>query len=208
MFAAATLSPSRRPIFHVPFPRSSVATSALSRSTAPAAARALEEAAVDRRHVHVLGFLEDGATRRRLRFQQRLAAESLGRVEPAHARHEAGIIGGRLLHRRLLLGAAGDQRTTRREQGMAGKTRRRLAIEAARRHRDGADLRAAIGLRMQRRRAAGRVIGGDMLALQHDHPGMGREVVGGGDPGDAGADDGEIEILHEPHIARSLPGLQ
>ena len=47
-----------------------------------------------------------------------------------------------------------------------------------------------------------------MLALQHDHPGMGREMVGGGNPGDAGADDGEIEILHEPHIARSLPGLQ
>ena len=37
MLAAATLSPSRRPIFHVPFPRSSVATSALSRSTPPAA---------------------------------------------------------------------------------------------------------------------------------------------------------------------------
>ena len=44
-----------------------------------------------------------------------------------------------------------------------------------------------------------------MLALEHDHPGCGREMVGGGDAGDAGADDGEIEILHEPHIARSLP---
>ena len=61
---------------------------------------------------------------------------------------------------------------------------------------------------MQRRRAAGRVIGGDVLALQHDHPCMGREMVGGGNPGDAGADDGEIEILHGRHIARSSSGLQ
>jgi hypothetical protein len=61
---------------------------------------------------------------------------------------------------------------------------------------------------MERRRAAGRVIGGDLLALQHDHPGMGREMVGGGDPGDAGADDGEIEILHEAYIASSSPRLQ
>jgi hypothetical protein len=33
-------------------------------------------------------------------------------------------------------------------------------------------------------------------------------MVGGGNPGDAGADDGEIEILHAAHSARSLPGLQ
>jgi hypothetical protein len=33
-------------------------------------------------------------------------------------------------------------------------------------------------------------------------------MVGGGNPGDAGADDGEIEILHEPHIARLMPRLQ
>ena len=39
-------------------------------------------------------------------------------------------------------------------------------------------------------------LGRDMLAFEHDHPGPGREVIGGGNPGDAGADDGEIELLH------------
>jgi hypothetical protein len=34
------------------------------------------------------------------------------------------------------------------------------------------------------------------------------EVIGDGDPGNAGADDGEIEILHGRHIARSMPRLQ
>jgi len=33
-------------------------------------------------------------------------------------------------------------------------------------------------------------------------------MEGGGNPGNAGADDGEIEFLHEPHIARSSIGLQ
>jgi hypothetical protein len=37
---------------------------------------------------------------------------------------------------------------------------------------------------------------------------MGGEVIGDGDPGNAGADDGEIEILHGRHIARSMPRLQ
>jgi hypothetical protein len=109
-------------------------------------ARALEEAAMDRRHVHVLGFLEDGAARRRRRFQQRMAAESLGRIEPTHAGYQARIVGGRLLHRRLLLGPPGDQRAARRQQRMVGEAGRRLAIKAARCHRDGANLRTAIGL--------------------------------------------------------------
>ena len=35
-----------------------------------------------------------------------------------------------------------------------------------------------------------------MLAFEHDHLRLWRKVVGGGNPGDAGADDGEIEFLH------------
>ena len=35
-----------------------------------------------------------------------------------------------------------------------------------------------------------------------------RKVIGDGHPGNAGADDGEIEILHAPHIARPSCGLQ
>jgi hypothetical protein len=47
-----------------------------------------------------------------------------------------------------------------------------------------------------------------MLALEDNHPGVGRKVVGGGNSGNAGADDGEIEILHGLHIARTMPRLQ
>ena len=112
------------------------------------------------------------------------------------------------LHLGLLLGAAGDQGAARRQQGMVGEARRRLAIEAARGHGDGADLLAAVGLRMQRRRAAGRVIGRHVLAFENDDAGPAGEVVGDGNPGDAGADDGEIEILHGRHIARSSGRLQ
>ena len=61
---------------------------------------------------------------------------------------------------------------------------------------------------MQRRRPSGGVVGGHVLALEDDHPGVRRKVVGGGNPGNAGADDGEIEILHGRHIARSMPRLQ
>ena len=61
---------------------------------------------------------------------------------------------------------------------------------------------------MQRRRTAGRVVGGDVLALEDDHARLRRKVIGGGNPGDAGADDGEIEILHAPHIASPSWGLQ
>jgi hypothetical protein len=52
------------------------------------------------------------------------------------------------------------------------------------------------------------VIGRNVLALEDHHFCMGREVKGGGNTGDAGADDGEIEILHAAHIARLLPCLQ
>ena len=38
-----------------------------------------------------------------------------------------------------------------------------------------------------------------MLALQDDDAGMAGEVIGDGHTGDAGADDGEIEILHGDH---------
>ena len=61
---------------------------------------------------------------------------------------------------------------------------------------------------MQRRRTPGGVIGRDMFALQDDHPGVRCEMVGNGDAGNAGADDGEIEMLHGLHIARSMPPLQ
>ena len=61
---------------------------------------------------------------------------------------------------------------------------------------------------MQRRRAAGRVVGRDVLALENDHARLRRQVIGDGHPGDAGADDGEIEILHGTHIASPLPRLQ
>ena len=80
---------------------------------------------MDRRHVHVVGLgLEDRAARRRFGLEQRLASERLAGIEPAHARHQARILGGRLLQRRLLLGAPGDQRAARRQQGMIGETRR------------------------------------------------------------------------------------
>ena len=89
---------------------------------------------MDRRDIHVVGFrLEDGAARRGLRLEQRLAAQHLGRIEPAHARHQAGELGGGLLHVGLLLGAAGDDGAARRQQRMVGEARRRLAVEAARR---------------------------------------------------------------------------
>ena len=91
---------------------------------------------------------------------------------------------------------------------MIGKARRWLAVEMAGGHGDGADLGAAVGLRMQCRRAPGGVIGRHVLAFKNDHLGLGRKVVGGGNPGNTGADDGEIEILHEPHIARLMPRLQ
>jgi len=52
------------------------------------------------------------------------------------------------------------------------------------------------------------VIGGHVFALEDDYFRMRRDVIGEGDPGDAGADDGEIEILHGRHIARSMPRLQ
>ena len=61
---------------------------------------------------------------------------------------------------------------------------------------------------MQRRRPPRGVVGRHVLAFEDDHPGVGREMVGGGNPGNAGADDGEIEILHGRHIARSMPRLQ
>ena len=47
-----------------------------------------------------------------------------------------------------------------------------------------------------------------MLALEDDHARLRRKVVGDGNPGDAGADDGEIEILHAAHIASPSSGLQ
>ena len=65
-------------------------------------------------------------------LQQRLQPQRLGRIEPAHARHQRGEVGGGLLHVGFLLGAAGDQRAARRQQRMVGEARRRLAIEAAR----------------------------------------------------------------------------
>ena len=172
-------------------------------------ARALQEAAMDRCDVHVVGLgLEDRAAGGRLGPEQRLAAQHLGGLQPAHARYQPGELAGVLLHLGLLLGAARDQGAAWRQQGMVGEACGRLAIEAARGHGDGADLLAAVGLRMQRRRPAGRVIGGDVLAFENDDACPASEVVGGGDPGDAGADDGEIEILHGRHIARSSDGLQ
>jgi hypothetical protein len=52
------------------------------------------------------------------------------------------------------------------------------------------------------------MVGGHVLAFENDDAGLAREMIGGGNPGDAGADDGEIEILHGRHIARSSGGLQ
>ena len=57
---------------------------------------------------------------------------------------------------------------------------------------------------MQRRRAAGRVIGRHVLALEDDHLRLWGEMVGEGDAGDACANDGEIEFLH----ALTLQGLR
>ena len=131
-----------------------------------------------------------------------MASQGLGGLEPAHRGHELGVFGGGLLRRGLLAGLPGDQRAARCEQRMVGKTLRRRPIEVAARHGDGTDLGAAVCLRMQRRRSSGRVIRRDMLALQHDHLRLWRKVVGDGNPGDTGADNGEIEFLHEPHTFR------
>ena len=54
--AAVTFSPSRRRIVQRPSRRSSAVTSAFEPQHGAGGARALEEAGMDRRHVHVLGF--------------------------------------------------------------------------------------------------------------------------------------------------------
>ena len=164
---------------------------------------------MDGGHVHVVGLgLEHRTAAGRLGPEQRLAVQDLVGIQPAHARHQAGELGGGLPQAVLLLGAADDDGTAWRQQGVLGEAGRRTAVEAARGHGDGADFCAAVGLRMQRRRAAGRVIGGHVLPLEDHHARVRREMIGDGDAGDAGADNGEIEILHGRHIARPSTGLQ
>ena len=141
--------------------------------------------------------------RRPLERADRAVGDPARRVEE----RDAGLgVGG--VQQIELIGPRQIHHAARREQRMVGEALRRLAVEATRGHGDGPDFRAPVGFRMQRRGAAGRVIGRDMLALENDHFRMGREMKGGGNPGDAGADDGEIEILHAAHIARLLPCLQ
>ena len=157
---------------------------------------------MDGGHVHVVGLgFEDRAAARGLGLQQRLQLQRFGRLEPVHARHQPGIFGRGLLQAGVLLGAAGDQRAARRQHRMVGEALRQIAVEAAGGDGDRADHGAAVGLRMERGGPAGRVIGGHVLALEDDHLGARRQVIGGGDAGNAGADDGEIEFLHGPHIA-------
>ena len=164
---------------------------------------------MDGGHVHVVGLgLEHRAAARRFGPEEGVTAQHLFRLQPADRGHELRIIGGGSLYRGFLSGMSCDQGAAGRQQRMIGEARRRIAVEAARGHRDGANLGTAIGLGVQRRRAPRRVIGGHVLALEDDHFRMGREVIGDGDAGNAGADNGKIEILHGRHIARSMPRLQ
>ncbi len=135
-------------------------------------------------------------------------SQRLLQCKAAHGGHDALVLGGGRVHRRGLVLAAGDHRAARRQQRMLGKALRRLAVEAARGDGDGADLGRAVGLRMQRRRPPGGVIGRHVLTFEDDGTAMRRQVVGDGDTGNAGADDGEIEIGHGPHIAWLLARLQ
>ena len=206
MVSAATLSPSRKRIVQLPPLRSRCGHLGIEPQHRARRARALAGS----RH----GSPPRPCPRppaRRSRRRRRLRGFSNGWRRSASAGSSQRTLGTRRANSAAafcmsacLLGAAGDQRAARRQQRMVGEARRRLAIEAAGGHGDGADLGAAVGLRMQRRRAAGRVIGRDMLALENDHARCGREVVGDGNAGDAGADDGEIEILHAPSHCKAV----
>jgi len=77
-----------------------------------------------------------------------------------------------------------------------GETGWRGIVKGAAGGRQRADLRRAVGHGIQRRRAAGGVIAGLRLAFKQQRLAVAGQEVAGGGPGNAGADDEVIALLH------------
>ncbi|MNN01807.1 hypothetical protein D3C81_1144350 [compost metagenome] len=89
----------------------------------------------------------------------------------------------------LLAGPGQHHGAARQQHRLRGKAGRRRIEEGAAGHGQPAHLRRAVAFEVKGGRAAGRVVAGLRLALEHDHAPRLRQPVSHRRPGNAGADD-------------------
>ncbi len=140
--------------------------------------------------------------------QHRHDRAGLFRVQQAHLRHQrlaAFVLTAEFFR---IVAEVDHHFRTRAEQRMLAEAGRRVVEEGPAGGGERAHLGCAVGHRVVRGGAAGGVVAGLRLALQHHDPAVGRQPVAGGCAGDAGTDDEVIRFDHAAllHRAISLPG--
>ena len=130
------------------------------------------------------------------RPQQREQSQRPRRVQMLDGRAEMGDLLLQRVEGAKLIGSRDHQHAARRQDRMLGEARRRLLQEGAAGPGQAPDRPVAVILGEQRGRTAGGVIAGLALALQNQHPPMLGEGIGGRGAGNTGADDDEINGLH------------
>ena len=157
--------------------------------------RAAQKPAMQKVHIHVhRRRLEQAAGDHRARqigrpVEQRVAVQTFG-----HRAQGVGVAFG-LVEDRFGLGGRRQQGAARGQHRPVDETLGWMAEEITARRGDRADHPIAIGLGVQRRRAAGGVVAGRVLHLEDLNLAVAGQVEGGGGAGDAAADHQEIAVM-------------
>jgi hypothetical protein len=134
---------------------------------------AVQEVLVQAIDIDVAGILVEQGERRRFAAQHRHAGLRRDRVEQLHLRAFTAQLRMQGVQRFAAIGAGGEQRATRRDEGRL--TVRPGFEKAAAGTRQRAHLSRAVALHEHRRRAPGGVHARHRLALEHGHTNLRRE---------------------------------